>query len=94
MNQLSISEKQDSLDVLFYQIRSCKKCGLSVTRKHALTGEGNINASIMFVALSPGAKENVANRMFVGPSGQIFNELLKLSRNRQEFSVYVKLGEM
>jgi DNA polymerase len=78
MNQLSISEKQDSLDVLFYQIRSCKKCGLSVTRKHALTDEGNINASIMFVALSPGAKENVANRMFVGPSGQIFNELLNL----------------
>jgi DNA polymerase len=49
---------------------------LSVTRKHALTGEGNIDAHIMFVALSPGVKEDSQNRMFVGPSGQVFNKLL------------------
>ena len=49
---------------------------MSVSRKHALTGEGNINARIMFIALSPGAKEDLQNRMFVGPSGQVFNKLL------------------
>ena len=72
-------EKQESLDVLNYQIRACKRCGLSVTRKHALTGEGNIDARIMFVALSPGAKEDLQNRMFIGPSGQVFNKLLYAS---------------
>jgi len=77
MKQFSLIEKQDSLDVLNYQIRSCRKCRLSLTRKHALTGEGNINARIMFVALSPGVKEDVQNRMFVGPSGQVFNKLLQ-----------------
>jgi len=69
-------EKQDSLEVLNYQIRACERCSLSVTRKHALTGEGNIDARIMFVALSPGWKEDSQNRMFVGPSGQVFNKLL------------------
>ncbi len=76
MKAFSLTEKQESLDVLNYQIRACKRCGLSVTRKHALTGEGNIDARILFVALSPGAKEDLQNRMFIGPSGQVFNKLL------------------
>jgi len=69
-------EKQESLEILNYQIRSCESCSLSVTRKHALTGEGNIDARIMFVALSPGLKEDLHNKMFIGPSGQVFNKLL------------------
>jgi len=77
MEHFSHTEKQESLDVLNYQIRACEKCSLSVTRKHALTGEGDIDASIMFVALSPGVKEDSQNRMFVGPSGQVFNKLLR-----------------
>ncbi|MEA3477612.1 MAG: uracil-DNA glycosylase, partial [Bacteroidota bacterium] len=73
---LSLHEKQESLEVLNYQIRSCERCRLSATRKHALPGEGNIGARIMIVALSPGVKENEANRMFVGPSGQVLEKLL------------------
>jgi len=76
MEHFSPIEKQKSLDKLNHQIRSCKKCGLSAIRKHVLVGEGNINANIMFVALSPGAKEDIKNRMFVGPSGKVFNKLL------------------
>ncbi len=82
MKQYDLSEtleKQESLDVLNYQIRACKRCSLSVTRKHALTGEGNIDARIMFVALSPGVKEDAQNQMFIGPSGQVFNKLLYAS---------------
>ena len=76
MKQFSLTEKQESLEVINYQIRACKKCSLSVTRKHALTGEGDVDARVMFVALSPGTKEDLQNRMFVGPSGQVFNKLL------------------
>ncbi|MCD6180721.1 MAG: uracil-DNA glycosylase [Bacteroidales bacterium] len=76
MQAFNFNEKQDSLNVLNYEIRACEKCNLSLTRKHALTGEGDINADVLFVALSPGSKENDQNRMFVGPSGQVFNKLL------------------
>jgi len=79
MIQFSLIEKQELLDVLNYQIKACERCSLSVTRKHALTGEGNIDARIMFVALSPGVKEDSQNRMFVGPSGHVFNKLLHAS---------------
>ena len=77
MDKLSLFEKQESIDTLNYQIRACENCALSATRKHALTGEGNIDASVLFVALSPGAKEDIGNRMFIGPSGQVFNRLLQ-----------------
>lgn len=77
MKRLSLSEKQESIEVLNYQIRACENCVLHTTRLHALTGEGNINSPVMFVALSPGEKENVENKMFIGPSGQVFNKLLK-----------------
>jgi len=77
--QLNLFEKKESLEVLNYQIRACERCSLSVTRKHALTGEGNTDARIMFVALSPGVKEDSQNRMFIGPSGQVFNKLLHVA---------------
>jgi len=76
MKLYSSIEKRKLLDELNNQIRSCEKCSLSVTRKNALIGEGNIDARIMFVALSPGAKEDIQNKMFVGPSGKVFNKLL------------------
>jgi uracil-DNA glycosylase family 4 len=73
---LNQEEKTEALEILNYQIRSCEGCNLSATRKNALTGEGNINARIMFVALSPGIQENLHNQMFIGPSGQVLNKLL------------------
>ena len=84
MKQLSIVEKQESLDVLNYQIRACKNCNLYTTRLHALTGEGNMDSAVLFVALSPGEKENAENKMFIGPSGQVFNKLLHAARIQRE----------
>ncbi|MFA7077859.1 MAG: uracil-DNA glycosylase [Syntrophomonas sp.] len=88
IKQLTHFEKQESLNVLNYKIRTCKKCNLSVTRKHALIGEGNIEASILFVALSPGNKEDEGNRLFIGPSGQVFNKLLQKAGIERE-SVFI-----
>ncbi len=77
MERFTDIERCESLEVLNYQIRACKMCRLSETRQHALVGEGNINAKIMFVALSPGTKENIQNRMFIGPSGGVFDKLIQ-----------------
>jgi len=88
MKQFKLFEKQEALDILNYQIEICEKCSLSTTRKYALTGEGNIDTSILFVALSPGIKEDAENRMFIGPSGQVFNKLLQIADIERE-SVYM-----
>ena len=81
---LTIQEKQESLEVLNYQIRCCESCDLSLSRMHALPGEGKIDSRIMIVALSPGAKENMANRMFVGPSGQVLDKLFQAAEIKRD----------
>ena len=75
-----------NLQTLNLQIRSCTKCKLSHTRKFTLPGEGPFSARMMLIAQSPGKVEDEKNKMFVGPSGKIFDELLEQSGvSREEF---------
>jgi uracil-DNA glycosylase family 4 len=69
---------------LNYRIRDCERCRLSLTRKHVLAGEGDVDARIMLIALSPGEKENSENQMFIGPSGQVLDKLLYEARIERE----------
>ncbi len=67
------------------RIKECEKCRLSETRKNAVCGEGNLNAKIMLIAQAPGEKEDEEGKMFVGPSGEVLDELLnKAGIKRQE----------
>lgn len=77
-------EKSATIESINNQIKACQRCVLHKTRKHALTGEGNLNARIMIVALSPGIKEDAQNRMFIGPSGQVLNKLLQTAGIERE----------
>jgi DNA polymerase len=58
------------------QIRKCDKCKLSETRTHALCGEGNLNSNLIIIAQAPGETEDREGKMFIGPSGKVFKELL------------------
>lgn len=44
----------------------------------AVIGEGNANASIMFIGEAPGEREAKTGRPFVGGSGKVLDELLAL----------------
>ena len=70
--------------VLYQAIASCTKCNLAQLRVKAVLPEGNSRSGIMMIAQSPGEVENRTGRMFVGPSGKLFDELLDaagVSRN-------------
>jgi uracil-DNA glycosylase len=58
------------------QIYSCKKCRLWKGAKHAVPGEGPVNAKIMFVGQNPGAEEDELGRPFVGRSGKYLTKTL------------------
>ncbi|MGM0628557.1 MAG: uracil-DNA glycosylase, partial [Candidatus Fermentibacterota bacterium] len=58
------------------RIRSCAACGLSETRRNALPGEGDPDARVLLIALSPGRVEDREGRMFLGPSGDVLDRLL------------------
>ncbi|MBW2039586.1 MAG: uracil-DNA glycosylase [Deltaproteobacteria bacterium] len=61
------------------EIRGCNKCRLSETKINALCGEGNLNAKLMLIAQAPGENEDREAKMFIGPSGKVLDELLKMA---------------
>ena len=58
-------------------VNKCQNCPLCKTRKKPVMGRGSHHADIMFIAEAPGATEDEAGIPFVGPAGQLFDELLK-----------------
>jgi DNA polymerase len=65
-----------TLSDLYEEIRRCRKCPLSETRKNAVPGEGNPEARIALIAQAPGEVEDQTGEMFVGRSGKILDSLL------------------
>jgi len=61
------------------QIKVCRRCRLFETRANALCGEGPRDARIMLVAQAPGENEDREGRMFIGPSGKVLDELLRMA---------------
>ena len=57
-------------------IVSCTKCGLCVTAKSAVVGEGSLDAQIVFVGEAPGASEDEVGRPFVGRAGKLLDGLI------------------
>ncbi len=58
------------------QLRSCTKCGLSVTRQRVVVGSGPSHAALMIVGEAPGANEDEGGEPFIGRSGRLLFQLL------------------
>lgn len=59
------------------EVRVCVKCPLLEKRKNAVPGEGDIDASIVFVGEAPGYWEDIKGLPFVGAAGKILDALLE-----------------
>ena len=57
---------------------SCSGCGLCETRKNVVFGVGNENADILFVGEGPGEQEDLKGEPFVGPAGQLLDDMLSI----------------
>jgi uracil-DNA glycosylase family 4 len=68
---------EEILQDLAVNIKQCNNCELSLSRKHAVPGEGPANAEIMLIGEGPGFHENEQGRPFVGQAGKFLNELLE-----------------
>ena len=58
------------------EVRACTRCRLAERRTHAVPGEGNVRSDVLLVGEGPGAREDATGRPFVGPAGQLLDELL------------------
>src|SRR5678815_2025401 len=55
----------------------CTRCDLFKCATQTVFGEGPLDAGIVFVGEQPGDQEDLAGRPFVGPAGQLFDEMLE-----------------
>ncbi len=75
----------DSLDEVARAVRQCTDCPLHRGRTHAVPGEGNTSAELMFIGEGPGFHEDRQGRPFVGPAGQLLEGLLaSIGTNRED----------
>lgn len=84
MTLVTREEKQRALQKIADEVEVCKLCPLWKTGTRGVPGEGNPEADILFIGEGPGQKEDELGRPFVGPAGQLLEELLQhigLARN-------------
>jgi len=65
-----------ALEQVADEVRGCTRCPLSAGRTNAVPGEGNVRSDVLLVGEGPGAREDATGRPFVGPAGQLLDELL------------------
>lgn len=78
----------DNWEELEQSIINCNKCKLCNNRKNIVFGEGNKNASIMFIGEGPGADEDRTGNPFVGKAGKLMDKAFEgIGLNRKD--VYI-----
>ncbi len=68
--------KQEQIERIASAVNACSKCPLASTRIHAVPGEGNPEARIMFIGEGPGQEEDKQGRPFVGQAGQLLDKMM------------------
>lgn len=77
-----------SWDALSAAVSACGRCRLSVSRTHAVLGEGSQRSGIMFVGEGPGRDEDATGRPFVGAAGRLLDRMIAaIGLNRED--VYI-----
>lgn len=64
-------------EALRAEVASCTRCPLHRTRTQTVFGVGNTAARWMIIGEAPGAEEDRQGEPFVGPAGQLLNEMLR-----------------
>ncbi|MCX6567630.1 MAG: uracil-DNA glycosylase, partial [Candidatus Aminicenantes bacterium] len=77
-----------SLEEIDRQVLVCKLCPLHKLRTHAVPGEGDRSAELMFIGEGPGRDEDAQGRPFVGRAGQLLRKIIAAMKFRED-EVYI-----
>jgi uracil-DNA glycosylase len=58
-------------------VATCTACGLCESRRQTVFGVGHAQADWMIVGEAPGEQEDLAGEPFVGPAGQLLDQMLR-----------------
>jgi DNA polymerase len=76
------------LSVLSKAASKCRGCRLYCSATQVVFGEGPKHAAVMFVGEQPGDQEDRAGKPFVGPAGQLLDDMMQRAGIRRD-EVYV-----
>ena len=65
-------------EALRQSCESCTGCALAGTRHRVVFGVGKPDADVMFVGEGPGEQEDLRGEPFVGPAGQLLDDMLSI----------------
>ena len=68
----------DSWEALEAECLRCNGCALCEKRQHVVFGDGARDAEILLVGEGPGQRENEQGVPFVGPAGQLLDDMLEI----------------
>ena len=71
-----MKSSSDTLQSITQEINHCQNCSLYKTATHAVPGEGNPQAQIVFIGEAPGAEEDKTGLPFVGRSGKELDKMI------------------
>lgn len=83
-----LSSQESRFQALIERVLCCQKCHLSEYRTHAVPGEGDMNAELVFVGEGPGHDEDIQGRPFVGKAGQLLTRIIN-AMNFERNQVYI-----
>ena len=67
----------------------CTRCSLCQTRTNVVFGTGNHNGDIMFIGEGPGEQEDLRGEPFVGPAGQLLDDMLSIIDLDRKTNCYI-----
>jgi len=79
----------EALFALRNELGACERCGLCKGRSQLVFGTGDAEADLMIIGDAPGAQEDRKGLPFVGPIGQMLDNMLKHVLGLERESVYI-----
>lgn len=79
-----VVQMPETLQDVARDVELCQLCPLHLTRTRGVPGDGRPNAEVMFIGEGPGFHEDQQGRPFVGPAGQLLNDMLRTIGLRRE----------
>lgn len=89
LTQNYTTDKRAALVELYNEVKDCKGCQLSGSRKKMVFGAGNASAPLMVIGEAPGYDEDIQGKPFVGKAGALLTKMLAAINLDREKDVFI-----
>jgi len=69
--------RTDTLESIYNELKTCRRCRLSESRKQIVFGEGDAKARLMFIGEGPGTEGNETGKPFTGEAGELLTKIIR-----------------